>query len=137
VAVPGASFLTLQWSMEIDASGPAGGARTYDVFLASIRNSSAGIFDLQVNEPVQDVPVGGTGAFLSVTGKDFFSSQFGFPPLPTLERIGTITIRDEDLIGGMPTNETINATLTYQGANPGVAAGNGELFFDALILVRR
>lgn len=137
VAVPGASFLTLQWSKEIDASGPAGGARTYDVFLSSIRNSSGGIFDLQINEPVQDVPVGTSGAFLAVTGKDFFSSQFGFPPQPTLDRIGTITIRDEDLIGGMPTNETINMTLTYQGFNPGVAAGNGELFLDALIFVRR
>lgn len=136
-ATPGLSFITLQWSKELDASGPAGGARTYDVFLSSIRNSSAGIFDLQLREPIQDVPLGGTGGFLSVTGRDFFSSQFGFPPLPTIERIGQLTIRDNDTIGGSPTNEILNCTLTYQGFNPGIAAGNGELFFDALILVRR
>jgi hypothetical protein len=137
VAAAGASFVTLQWSKEIDASGPAGGARSYDVYVSSIRNSSAGIFDLQINEPVQDVPVGGTGAFLSMTSKDFFSSQFGFPPLPTLERVGTMSFRDEDAVGGNPTNETINLTLVYQGFNPGIATGNGELFLDGLILVRR
>lgn len=136
-ATAGGSFVTLQWSKEIDAAGPAGGARSYDVYMSSIRNSSAGIFDLQITEPVQDVPIGGTGAFLSVTARDFFSAQFGFPPLPTLERLGTISFRDEDTVGGNPTNETINLTLTYQGFNPGIASGNGELFFDALVLVRR
>lgn len=137
-AVAGVARLVLQWSLEIDASGgAAGGARTYDVYISSIRNSSAGIFDMRVRESVQDNPEGTTGAILQVQAKDFFTSQFGFPPRPTLERLGSITFTDSDLGGGIPTNEQIDLTLVYQGFNPGIAAGNGELFLDALILVRR
>ncbi len=136
-AAPGVSFLTLQWSKEIDASGGAGGVRTYDVYVVSIRNSSAGIFDLQLREAIQDNPVGSSGAFLSAQGKDFFSSQFGFPPVPTIEFLGQVRFGDNDALGGNPTNENLNLTLVYQGANPGIAAGNGELFLDAVILVRR
>lgn len=129
-AVPGATQVTFQWSKEIDASGPGGGARSYDVYISAIRNSSAGIFDLVISEPLQP------GAVVTAAGRDFFSSQFGFPPRPTVERIGTLTIGDDGPVG-VPTNETITLQLTYQGFNPGLAAGNGELFFDAVILVRQ
>ncbi len=130
-AAAGSSFVTLQWSKEIDTSGPTGPVRTYDVYMSVIRNSSSGIFDIYVQEPVSGTSV------ISRTGYDFFTSTFGFPPNPTLIYLGQINFVDEDFVGGNPTNETINLRLTYQGVNPGIAAGNGELFFDGLILIRK
>lgn len=130
-AVAGTSYVTLQWSMEIDAAGPAGPVRTYDVYLSTIRNSSAGIFDLFVQEPIS-----GTSA-INVNARDFHRSTFGFPPRPDLIYLGQLNFTDEDFVGGNPTNETINLRVGYQGFNTAIAAGNGELFLDGLVLIRR
>lgn len=130
-AVPGSTFMTLQWSMEIDASGPGGAVQTYDVYMSVVRNSSSGIFNVFIQEPVAGTSV------ITRNGFDFFRSTFGFPPEKTLIYMGQLNFVDEDFVGGNPTNETINCRLGYQGANPGVAIGNGELFFDGLILVRK
>ena len=104
--------------MEIDASGPSAPVRTYDVYVSSIRNSSSGIFDLFIQEPVSGTAV------INVNGKDFHRSTFGFPPTPSIEYVGQLNFTDEDFVGGNPTNETINMRIGYQGFNPGIAAGN-------------
>ena len=130
-AVPGNCFATLQWSMEIDASGPGGSVHTYDVYMSVVRNSSAGIYDLYIQEPVAGTSV------ISRNGFDFYRSNFGYPPQNELIYLGQLNFVDADFVGGSPTNETINCRVGYQGANAGVAAGNGELFFDGLVLVRK
>ena len=130
-ATPGTTFVTLQWSKEVDSSGPGGSVQTYDVFINVNRNSSSGIFDLFIQEPIS-----GTSA-ISRNGFDFFLSSFGFPLQPELIFLGQINFVDEDFAGGNPTNETINCRLGYQGANAAVAMGNGELLFDGLVLVRK
>ena len=130
-AVPGTAFVTLQWSKEIDAAGPGGSVQTYDVFMSVVRNSSSGIFDIFIQEPVAGTSV------ITRNGFDFFRSSFGFPPQQELIYLGQINFTDEDFAGGNPTNETINCRLGYQGANAGVSVGNGELFFDGLVLVRK
>jgi fibronectin type 3 domain-containing protein len=130
-AVPGTAFATLQWSMEIDAAGPGGSVHTYDVYMSVVRNSSAGIFDLFIQEPVAGTSV------ISRNGFDFYRSSFGYPPQNELIFLGQLNFVDADFVGGSPTNETINCRVGYQGANPAVAAGNGELFFDGLVLVRK
>lgn len=130
-AVPATAFATLQWSMEIDASGPGGSVHTYDVYMSVVRNSSAGIFDLFIQEPVAGTSV------VSRNGFDFYRSSFGYPPQNELIFLGQLNFVDADFVGGSPTNETINCRVGYQGANPGISAGNGELFFDGLVLVRK
>lgn len=124
------TFLDLQWSVEIDASGPSGAPGTYDVLLRVIRNQNAGIFDVRVQDAV-------TGAIAQRNALDFFTTDFAFPPRVETIFLGQITILDADFVGGNPVNETINMRLAYQGFNPGVAQGNGELFVDGLVLVRR
>jgi len=130
-AVPGVAFTTLQWSKEIDASGPGGAVQTYDVFLSVIRNSSSAIFDLYIQEPIS-----GTSA-ISKNSFDFYLSGYGFPSQQKLIFLGQLNFTDEDFIGGNPTNETINCRLGYQGTNPAVVAGEGKLLFDGLVLVRK
>lgn len=136
VAAPGVSFLTLQWTKEIDSAGGGVGARTYDVFISTVRNSNAGIFDL-VASALSTPPAVTIIDTFTVQGRDFFSDQFGTPALPTIEFLGQLTFPDNDPIGGSPVDEVITLGLTYQGFNPGLSAGNGNLFFDSLILVRR
>jgi len=99
--------------------------------MSVVRNSSAGIFDLFIQEPVSGTSV------ISRNGYDFYRSSFGFPPQKTMIYLGQMNFVDEDFVGGNPTNETINCRLGYQGANAAVVAGNGELFFDGLVLVRK
>ncbi|MBI4868410.1 MAG: hypothetical protein HY816_15840 [Candidatus Wallbacteria bacterium] len=137
-AVTGIAFVTLQWQQEIDATGftPQQIFRNYDVFLVSARNSSSGIFDLAL-----DAPVAGANALgpeLTLTGKDFFTQNFGFPPAPTMERVGSVSFSDQG--PGLPNPgvaETLQLGLRYQGFNPAIARGRGELLLDAVILVRR
>ncbi len=124
------TFLVLQWSIEIDASGPTGSPRVFDVLLRTIRNQNSGIFDVAVQHPF-------TGALVRRNGTDFFTDDFAFPPRVSTRFLGQIAVVDEDVVGGNPINETIQLTLGYQGFNPGVAAGNGELFLDGLVLVGR
>lgn len=124
------TFLELEWSVEIDASGPAGAPGAYDVVLRVIRNQNAGIFDVRVQDFV-------TGAVAQRTGLDFFTLDSGFPARVTEIFLGQITIIDADFVGGNPVNETIRLRLGYEGFNPAVAQGNGELFLDGIALVRR
>ena len=130
-AIPGTAFVTLQWSKEFDASGPGGSVQTYDVFMSVVRNSSSGIFDLFIQEPISGTSV------ITRNGFDFYRSNFGFPPQQEWIFLGQMNFTDEDFVGGNPTNETINCRLGYQGANAAVAVGNGELFFDGLVFVRK
>ena len=137
-AVTGISFLTLQWSQEIDATGytPQQVFRTYDVYLVSVRNSASGIFDLALDEPTTGS--NSVGPELSANGKDFFQQNFGFPPTPSIERLGSITFSDQG--PGLPNPgvaEVLQLGIRYQGFNPGIARGRGELLLDGLILVRR
>jgi hypothetical protein len=124
------TFMDLQWSVEIDSSGPAGAPGTYDVLLRVIRNQNSGIFDVRVQDVV-------TGAVAQRNGLDFYTADFGFPPRVSTIFLGQITVLDADFVGGNPINETLNMRLSYQGFNPAVAQGNGEVFLDGLVLVRR
>ncbi|MBI4871374.1 MAG: fibronectin type III domain-containing protein [Candidatus Riflebacteria bacterium] len=137
-AVSGVAFLTLEWKTEIDATGfvPQQIFRSYDVYLVSVRNSASGIFDMALDEP--NTGSNSIGPELSLTGKDFFQQNFGFPPTPTIERLGSISFSDEG--AGLPNpgvEETLRLGVRYQGFNPAIARGRGELIVDALILVRR
>lgn len=124
------TFLELEWSVEIDASGPVGTPGTYDVILRTIRNSSSGIYDVRLQDQF-------TGAVAQRNGVDFFTDDFGFPPRLSDTFLGQVSIVDADVVGGNPVNETLRLRLGYQGFNPGVAQGNGELFIDGIVLVRR
>ena len=130
-AVPGTAFTTLQWSKEIDRNGPGGSVQTYDVYISVIRNSSSGIFDLFIQEPISGTSV------ITRNGFDFFRSSVGFPPQQELIFLGQMNFTDDDFVGSNPTSETINCRLGYQESNPSVVSGNGELLFDGLVLVRK
>ncbi len=137
-AIAGVAFLTLQWSQEIDATGfvPQQIFRTYDVYLVSVRNSASGIYDLALDNPVTGSNA--IGPELSVTGKDFFRQNFGFPPTQSIERLGSISFSDAG--PGLPNPgvaETLQLGVRYQGFNPAIAQGRGEVILDSLILVRR
>jgi len=127
--------------VDIDPTVATPVVRSYDVLMVTIRNSSSGIFGISIGEllaatlnpPFTCLP-------LQVTGKDFFRSRFGFPPTQSIERIGSICFPAEESVtpaGTFGPNEQIRMTLTYQGANPALAQGRGELFIDAVILLRR
>lgn len=140
-AIVGQSFVQMDYSVDIDATQVTPVVRSYDAILVTIRNSSSGIFGITVGEllaatlnPPLNCPP------LQVTAKDFFRSRFGFPPVPVFERIGAICFPSEESVppaGNFGPNENVRMTLTYQGANPAIAQGRGELFIDALILLRR
>jgi hypothetical protein len=138
-AIPNVTFAQMDWSMDIDATRSITPiTRSYDVFLITIRNSSSGNFGLTVGALLAaTLAPPFTCAPLRVTSKDFFRSTFGFPPTPSVERIGQICFPDETSIPPNGPNENIRMTLTYQGANPAIAQGRGELFIDAVVLVRR
>lgn len=124
------TFLELEWFEEIDATGPTGTPRAYDVLLRTIRNANSGIFDVRVQDFF-------TGATAQRNGVDFFTDDFGFPPRQSNLFLGQIVVVDADTVGGNPVRERIRLRLSYEGFNPAVAAGNGELFVDGLVLVRR
>lgn len=138
-SIPNVSFVQMDWSQDIDATRSITPiVRSYDVFMITIRNSSSGIFGIALGEllaatlapPFNSPP-------LQVTSKDFFRSVFGFPPTPSVERIGAIAFPDTSSTPPNGPNENIRMTLTYQGFNPAVAQGVGELFIDAIVLLRR
>ena len=130
-AAPGVAFITLQWSKEIDRAGPGGAVQTYDVYISLIRNSSSAIFDIFIQEPIS-----GTSTIIR-TGYDFFLPSVGFPQQQNLHFLGQLTFTDENFFGGIPTNETINCRLGYQGKNFAAISESGELLFDGLVLIRR
>jgi fibronectin type 3 domain-containing protein len=138
-AIPNVSFVQLDWSQDIDATRSITPiVRTYDTFLISIRNSSSGIFGIAFGELLAaTVQPPFTCPPLQITSKDFFKSVFGFPPTPTVERVGSICFADASSFPPNGPNENLRMTLTYQGFNPAVAQGVGEVFIDAVVLLRR
>ena len=140
-AVANTSFAQLDWLMDIDATGgltPI--VRSYDVYLITVRNSSSGIFGLTIKELLASTlaaPYNCPG--MQVSSKDFFRSTFGYPPVPSVERIGALCFPDEAQAtqSTLPVFERIVMTLSYQGYNSAIAQGVGELYIDALVLVRR
>jgi fibronectin type 3 domain-containing protein len=138
-AIPNVSFVQMDWSMDIDATRSLTPiVRSYDVFLISIRNSSSGIFGISIGELLAaTLAPPFTCPPTRVSSKDFFRSNFGFPPTPSVERIGAICFPDASSVPPNGPNENVRMTLTYQGFNPAIAAGVGEVFIDAVVLLRR
>lgn len=134
IAIPDANItiLTLQWNVDLDADGGPSGPKNYDVLLRVIRNDRSGIFTATLQQPPP-----GTGALTRRVGFDFFTNDAGFPARVESIPMGRLSIIDQDNFGGNPTTETIQLTLGYAGFNPGVVGGNGELFVDGVVLVRR
>lgn len=127
------TFLEMDWQVEIDASGPLGTPGAYDVYFRYVPSRTAGIFDVRL----QVANITGTGSVAQRNGFDFFREDPGFPPRVRNLFLGQISILDGDNVGGNPIREILRLRLGYQGFNPLISEGNGELFFDSIVLVRR
>lgn len=148
-ALAGISAVVLRWDLELDASAPEEGqpgppVYTYDVWVSAVRNPAAGIFDLGLCEPNQQsgiwpaqLPIWPAEYPLRKPGTDFHWESSGFPPRADHRHLGTIQIRNNDNLGSNPVMETLLMYVGYQGFHPSVILGNGELFLDEVILVRR
>ncbi|MBI4865084.1 MAG: hypothetical protein HY815_33220 [Candidatus Riflebacteria bacterium] len=138
-AIPNVSFVQMDWSMDIDATRSLTPiVRYYDAYLLTIRNSSSGIFGIALGELLAaTLPSPFTCRPMTITSRDFFRSNFGFPPQQSVERIGGICFPDESSFPPNGPNENVRMTLTYQGFNAAIAQGVGELYIDAVVLLRR